>query len=1014
MKTPYRKLIHSVGWALCLNLTSLTATIASAETNQPHPLTVAARVAATSVTGTVPVQLEMRPSVVTHSLRVGLNGRPIDPKRLAMATGCSETANQRANPILPPRPKGDCMTGTLTAADGLKPGRNTLKVSAVNQDGSLDAESVDFGYTPPETQLGAADSGAYMPKSIGLTVSRGGTLPWVQITTGWPQPASPDPFSHPYYDQTFPTSNDTACAATDIYQVLVLDRTTPTNEIAYKCFDNDAKLTAYLGTLTASDLVIAGTTANNNATPSLDTTPIGGSSATNAQQAFALMAKQSSGQAPKDYSYSGNLFQLLEGYSPLGYVIIGAGGSTPGTAYESYYTASDMPSPKWGYSGTDAVDITQHAAGTLNYNVHGNYNFVSAEAQPFQVTPGDPATVTLGTTTYSSSQAQHGYHNGVFLLIVDRLTLAPMNWNDAATGPFCRTTQNPTPNSCGVFYPTGETGAAAAAAQDLAAALDGVSPRQIAILTTVGAALTAGSNLDANLAASLQQMGATYYTLQKLTTSSTNFTFVANGPDPKMLLLNEDMTSTFGKGVVEVSNLFSQQGETGNLWGLFARDVSGLYYALETFTTDGSAGTDFHMISTAPNGDWPMTDTAAHIAAYHYISNQYMSQYPLNKSGALSYDLRFWYDDASDHIDSQSAWFNGDCPSATSTDSFTAEDYCDVWTQLKAEIGALASVRDLFGDNGLRKTVVGTGMVDAVSASYTIGKDQLSVSPTNHVDQRISNWLRLAAGGTGGLSFVDPMFGVFAAALNVGATGYAMAALKTDPAQFETGFDVLLGDTSAYADNLNTNIPFSYDAAIDTIYSDWAKLQYVAAKHNDSNSSWQIPDDETSDAITDAIKTGATRTLYVQTVPNYYSLDTYSSSPVGTVSDLGMYFGFQQSRAENRWQMSCTATYPPNLSTENYAVYPSITPSAAPDIFVLGGIIANQNSANVSEAMPSQLLLDTLFSQDNLNLPMDLLYARNGVFALRTGPQKWASVPMCYKPGCSSSDSDHPDECVGP
>src|SRR6202000_1833335 len=101
---------------------------------------------------------------------------------------------------------------------------------------------------------------------------------------------------------------------------------------------------------------------------------------------------------------------------------------------------------------------------------------------------------------------------------------------------------------------------------------------------------------------------------------------------------------------------------------------------------------------------------------------------------------------------------------------------------------------------------------------------------TNHVDQRISNWLRLAAGVTGGLSFMDPMVGVFAAALNVRAPDYAMAAQKTNPAQFETGFDVLLGDTSAYADNLNTNIPFSYDAAIDTIYSDWAKLQYVAAK----------------------------------------------------------------------------------------------------------------------------------------------------------------------------------------
>jgi hypothetical protein len=1010
MKAPYRKLIHSVGWALCLNLTSLTATIASAATNQPHPLMVDAPAAAGSFTGTVPIQLEMSPIVRAHSLRLDLNGRSLDPKRLALVTtGCSEMAIQRVH--LPREPKKDCMTGTLTAADGLKPGQNTLKVSAVNNGGSLDGERVEFSYTPPETQLGASDnSGAYLPKSIGITVSHGGTSPWVQITTGWPQPAAPDSFSHPYYDQSFPTSTDTACAATDIYQVLVLDRATPTHENAYKCFDNDANLTAYLLTLTSTELVITGTTANHNAWPSLDTTPIGGSSAINAQQAFETLAKQSSGQAPKDLSYSGNLFQLLQGYTPLGYVIIGAGRSTPGTAYESYYTASDTP-PNSGYYVTDPVDITPHATGTLNYNVHGNYNFVSAEAQPFQVTPGDPAVVTLGTTTYSSSQAQHGYHNGVFLLVVDRLTLAPVNWNDAATGPFCRTTQNPTPNSCGVFYPTGEAGAATAATKALTAALKVINPRQIAILTTVGAALTVGSNLDPNLAASLQQMGATYYTVQKLTSPNTNFTFVANGPDGKMLLLNQNMTSTFGKGVVEVSNLFSQQGQTGNLWGLFARDVSGLYYALESFTTDGSAGTDFHTISTAPNGDWPMTDTAAHIAAYHYISYQYMSQYPLNKSGGPAYDLRYWYDNASDHIDSQSAWFVGDCPSAISTDSFTPGDYCEVWTQLKAEIGALLSVRDLFGDDGLRKTVVGTGMVNAITASYTIGKDQLGVSATNHVDQRISNWFRLAAGATAGLSFVDPMFGVFAAALNVGATGYAMAALKSDPAQFETGFDVLLGDTGTYADNLNKNIPFSYDAAIDMIYSDWAKLQAIGAKHNDANSVWNIRDDETSDSITNAIQTGATRTLYVQTVPNYFSLDTYSSIPVGTVSDIGMYYGVYYSRAENRWQMSCTATYPPNLSTENYAVYPSVTPSAEPDVFVLGGVIAHQNNVSVSEAMPSQLLLDTLFSQDNLNLPMDMLYARNGVFALRTGPQKWTSIPMCYKPGCSSFDSN---ECVGP
>ena len=61
MKTTYRKLAHAVGWALCLNVTSLTATIASAEADQPRPLTIEAPAGA-SYTETVPLRLEMRPS----------------------------------------------------------------------------------------------------------------------------------------------------------------------------------------------------------------------------------------------------------------------------------------------------------------------------------------------------------------------------------------------------------------------------------------------------------------------------------------------------------------------------------------------------------------------------------------------------------------------------------------------------------------------------------------------------------------------------------------------------------------------------------------------------------------------------------------------------------------------------------------------------------------------------------------------------------------------------------------
>src|SRR5262249_31078552 len=162
------------------------------------------------------------------------------------------------------------------------------------------------------------------------------------------------------------------------------------------------------------------------------------------------------------------------------------------------------------------------------------------------------------------------------------------------------------------------------------------------------------------------------------------------------------------------------------------------------------------------------------------------------------------YTDNADKVDQYSTWFDGACPSNVSSDDFTSTDYCDVWTQLKAEVDAVGQVRDLFGNDGLRSIATCPGMTGAVSASHTNGRGEFVGSPTNHVDQNISNWLRLAAGAAGGLAIADPLFGVFAGALNIGATAYAMAAVNRDPVQFETGFDVLLGDTDAYAQTFDT------------------------------------------------------------------------------------------------------------------------------------------------------------------------------------------------------------------
>src|SRR5262249_39550544 len=152
--------------------------------------------------------------------------------------------------------------------------------------------------------------------AVGLNVTPGGGLPWVTVTTGTPSTLQDNidqmTYSLPYPDTTFPVSSDPSCTS-QVYQVLVLSRSTPLGSHTYTCYNHSTSLKTYLTSLPKTDLVIVGTTFFNNAASGLDTSSIGGT----------------------DYTkYPSSTY-------PQGYAVIGVPGASAGSAYESYYIAAD-------------------------------------------------------------------------------------------------------------------------------------------------------------------------------------------------------------------------------------------------------------------------------------------------------------------------------------------------------------------------------------------------------------------------------------------------------------------------------------------------------------------------------------------------------------------------------------------------------------------------------------------------------------------------------------------------
>ncbi len=950
-----------------------------------------------TVSGTTTVKAVVRvgAGIRPKSLRIKLNGKNIT--RHAKEEDCGPQACRWAV--------------ELTKADRLLSGQNQLVAFARGAHDIIEVTNAKFGYY---YGLGGGENQPnYVPSTVGLSLNAGGAEPWVTMTTGTPanlqDNLDPTKYSLPYRDATFPTASDPPCGSR--YQVVVLNRNNPAVEDAYWCLGDSGSLKTKFATLQAgAEIVLVGTTLNNNADSALDTTAIGGT----------------------------NYSSYPAAWQPQGYAAIGVSGAATGSAYEDYYLPGDVGK---GYF------TTPFANGLLAVDQFGNYNFHAGNVVQFEIYPNNPNNSTSNVfITYNGGvhgwAAPVGSANGFWLLTLDRVTLLPI---DASTtsGSLCQ--PQGFAQNCGQFFPTGSSDSTTAsqAAGNLYQALKLATNRQLVVLTTVGQPLQSAS-VAADVAPIIDWYGGSGYTLQSLTTPTSTYTLVAPGLQIATGL--PGMLNPFSTGVVNSSSAYSQQGQTGIVRGVMARDNQSLYFPSVVSQEDGKGNAsdastvsidyDFYSISTQAPIDWPLTDTPGHIAAYHYASQQFLA-YALNENGTYSADVRWFYTDivkgpliANANTDFDCS-VNPDMPNCKypgDGNGFTVQDLADANAQLYTEVTAFKDTYGYLGDPGIGGVIKGNGnggMSDEViAATYEVLNGQVGALPSTSVKASSYDWMNLAAGVTSiATAALGPELPIVASAVGVTSgmlwSGSALdpwwgASASATPPSYENTFDTTLGNLQNNETNYAEDLANSYGAALNNIYVDWGKLQAIGAKTEDSNSGWTFSNALTTNNVAEQLAGGVRRSMYLQLVPQFYQLDDYLQQPVSDINKLGM---FESTAVDEdhlyHWNNSCNASYPSTTTSNGYAyrTFPSFTNMATTDILVIGGTINNQGTMQVSESLPSDLLLNTLFGTGDpsltgpLNIPQDLVYGTSELTWRPGGPNAgtYGGVTQCYQPGCSDT-----------
>lgn len=860
---------------------------------------------------------------------------------------------------------------------------------------------------------GIADTNFIPPTLTFRTASPGGwpgpNTPWIQIG-----------------NNSYPDGNPAACPSGTPYAAIVLNRATlqdadPNTPIT--CVQSTA-VESFLGAIPSDELVIFGTLPGQNVQTSSN-----GSDPLNPNPQFNTSGIGGTMHAQSDTAHF-----------PLGYLIIGAGHATAGSAYENYYASTDYLPPSGNY-------YAAFANGMLVEDINGNYNYQPAIAAEFSVNPSDkslPAwsqgaiTASFSNVPFSGSTLVYydppGDTNGYWLLKLDR--------NNLTTDPGCSASQgNYYP--CGHFYNTGSSDAATAVKDitSLVAELNLLPRNELVVLVGVGMPIYGGTtdwdaaektypNLNPyyqNLATALENLGGVPMSTLKLNSQTSVYTLVSCKDCGNSVTGNVSLSST----------VFSQQGQTGYIHGLLGQNLNGLYWPVRTSQETAGSGVsaDYtldYLLSQQPVA-WPELSTLlpnastvqGQVAAYHYISYQLITQYYIKgASGNYLDDIHYYFTGSNNTLidyhtfDPVNMAFPGTPntgytwtdPVTNSAMSFTPQDFSAVASQMSTEVVDLVNVLQFMvtGSTNLKDIVAagnGSAALAMINAASAVEASNLRPAPATPAKLNVSNILNmvgnvvnlgvsLASGGlippglVDDVSKANSIFGALIGGASTAAGGFYTPGTSALPSpQFQ--FTTTIANLSDSALQMQYSVGF--DSQLDSILANWGSLSVLGPQvTNTSNRTFYSPNQVAQNTAIRALGQASQRNYYLAVMPSFYQVHYYPSwwgkrtqinvPDMGTVND---------DHSCNKWY---DYTDPFTYAGQGYPTFAG-SPNPWYNFQFNGGIpnpvdwyLIAGNPQNASKTGSSgqrfdfidSQVADTLFGSDGLNLVFDEVVDQNG------------------------------------
>jgi hypothetical protein len=855
------------------------------------------------------------------TLEVDLNGSPVT-NQFQVSSCTSEYCTE---------------TSQISSSQGLMNGKNGLTATVLGPGGAGDSARVRFDWY----EQANAQAVRSLPPSVAFeTVSLGGGSPWFRIA-----------------GRDFPSSN---YCYHDTMQVVDLDRY-ELSQKDYRCFNDAASLNNYLKTMTQNDLVVAGTTGHGKlAFPGLNTTAIGGTNYTNTSD-----------------------FPTIR--YPHWYMIVGVGGAPAGQAYESYsvqYTAGH-PYQYWPW-----------AHGMLSEDSKFAYNFHSSDRRVFQVIPNDPkynaSSIRVGWQLYTAPAVGDGF----WVLMLDRVLLQPID--SKVSGAPCRYDQAFNQGTCGRFFPTGssDSGTASRAISDLASFLsDNQYRRNLIFLTSNGRALTAQAKPNDALFRAINALGGSGYVLMNLASASSpaqTYTLVSAHD-------HNYHTALLGKAVFS-SSLLANQGQTGRIRGLLTQNHFALFSPIE-FAQDSAAEDakgnqadySFEQVVVATPQPWPYSGSAGHMAAYRYLSYELIHSYLQNPSGDHLDDIRYYYTGSQNITIANGQRDPTTFPYPGDGKGFTQQEWSETAVQLQKEKGYLRQLINFFGN-----ATSGTGMggviangsssvtLSLLGAANDVKRSTLNPNTDNTVRLDSAAVISLALGliqlGQNFAGPYAPAVGLVSGIIEIATTlagGLQTGGIPNPEYGFTSTLGQLINNTNSYLSNMQS----SYNTSLDSIYSDWYKLDTAGRKVVQTGSGGWYYDTQASYGaeIRVLMNKAVQRSTYFQLMRHYYGVDYWPNNKFSSYDKILSIY------SRPGIQPACLAFYADNKAP---AAAASTLPSpGGRDIFVIAGQIRNNRNYNVSEDNVPVALVNVLLGNgsSDLNIPRELFLGPLGPLPYREG-----------------------------